>query len=96
MARERLDAIVLHKLQTQFRHPARPEPMEELPGQAQNPVNGDHCLVGKYNELADAYKSIYGPSFMPGAENECHVRVMPIPPRCWMRIRRSGRTIEGL
>ncbi len=35
-------------------------------------------LVGKYNELPDAYKSIYESFVHAGAENECKVEVEPI------------------
>ena len=35
-------------------------------------------LVGKYNELADAYKSIYESFVHAGAENECKVNIIPI------------------
>jgi CTP synthase len=35
-------------------------------------------LVGKYNELPDAYKSIYEAFVHAGAVNECRVRVVPI------------------
>jgi hypothetical protein len=34
--------------------------------------------VGKYNELQDAYKSIYEAFIHAGAVNECKVRVFPI------------------
>ena len=36
------------------------------------------ALVGKYNEIPDAYKSIYEAFIHAGAENECKVRVVPI------------------
>ena len=35
-------------------------------------------LIGKYNELPDAYKSIYEAFVHAGAENECKVNVIPI------------------
>jgi CTP synthase len=35
-------------------------------------------LVGKYNELPDAYKSIYEAFIHAGAMNECKVKVVPI------------------
>ncbi len=35
-------------------------------------------LVGKYNELADAYKSIYEALDHAGAENSCKINVVPI------------------
>jgi CTP synthase len=35
-------------------------------------------LIGKYNELPDAYKSIYEAFIHAGAVNECKVRVQPI------------------
>lgn len=35
-------------------------------------------MVGKYNELQDAYKSIYEAFIHAGAVNECKVNVIPI------------------
>jgi CTP synthase len=35
-------------------------------------------LIGKYNELPDAYKSIYEAFVHAGAVNECKVRVVPV------------------
>ncbi|MEZ5030011.1 MAG: CTP synthase [Saprospiraceae bacterium] len=79
MARERLDAIVLQKLQLNSGTLPDLSQWKNFLGKLKNPVNEvTIALVGKYNELADAYKSIYESFVHAGAENECHVRVVPI------------------
>lgn len=79
MLKERLDAVVISKL----RLPDRREPdlrkWKEFLGKFKNPLNEIRIgLVGKYNELQDAYKSIYEAFVHAGAMNECRVRVEPI------------------
>lgn len=79
MARERLDAIVLQKLQLNSGTLPDLSHWKNFLGKLKNPVSEvTIALVGKYNELADAYKSIYESFVHAGAENECHVRVVPI------------------
>lgn len=79
MLKERLDAVVISKL----RLPDRREPdlrkWKEFLGKFKNPLHEIRIgLVGKYNELQDAYKSIYEAFVHAGAVNECRVRVEPI------------------
>jgi CTP synthase len=79
MLKERLDSVVISKL----RLPDRREPelgkWKEFLGKLKNPVNEVKIgLVGKYNELPDAYKSIYEAFIHAGAMNECRVKVEPI------------------
>jgi CTP synthase len=79
MLKERLDAVVISKL----RLPDRREPelgkWKEFLGKLKNPVHEVKIgLVGKYNELPDAYKSIYEAFIHAGAMNECKVKVEPI------------------
>ena len=79
MLKERLDSVVISKL----RLPDRREPdlrkWKEFLGKFKNPSYEVRIgLVGKYNELQDAYKSIYEAFVHAGAMNECRVRVEPI------------------
>ncbi|MFZ2901328.1 MAG: CTP synthase [Saprospiraceae bacterium] len=79
MLKERLDATVISKL----RLPDRREPdmrvWKEFLGKLKNPLHFVRIgLVGKYNELQDAYKSIHESFVHAGAVNECRVEVVPI------------------
>ena len=79
MFREKLDATVITKL----RLPDRREPdltrWKTFLGKLKNPTYEVHiALVGKYNELQDAYKSIHESFVHAGAMNECKVKVHPI------------------
>jgi CTP synthase len=79
MLKERLDAVVISKL----RLPDRREPdlrkWKEFLGKLKNPLQEVRIgLVGKYNELQDAYKSIWEAFVHAGAMNECKVIVEPI------------------
>ncbi len=79
MLKERLDAVVISKL----RLPDRREPdlrkWKEFLGKLKNPLQEVRIgLVGKYNELQDAYKSIWESFVHAGAMNECRVIVEPI------------------
>lgn len=79
MFREKLDSTVMTKL----RLPDRREPdmsrWKAFLGKLKNPTFEVHIgLVGKYNELQDAYKSIHESFVHAGAMNECKVIVHPI------------------
>jgi CTP synthase len=79
MLKEKLDTTVISKL----RLPDRKEPdlraWKTFLGKLKNPLHEVKIgLVGKYNELRDAYKSIYEAFIHAGAINECKVRVVPI------------------
>jgi CTP synthase len=79
MLKEKLDSTVITKL----RLPDRREPdlrrWKVFLGKLKNPTHEVHiALVGKYNELQDAYKSIYESFVHSGAVNECKVNVTPI------------------
>ena len=79
MLKERLDAVVISKL----RLPDRREPdlrkWKDFLGKLKNPLQEVRIgLVGKYNELQDAYKSIWESFVHAGAMNECKVIVEPI------------------
>lgn len=79
MLREKLDTTVISKL----RLPDRQEPdldrWKAFLGKLKNSTNEVSIgLVGKYNELQDAYKSIYEAFVHAGAINETTVNVTPI------------------
>jgi CTP synthase len=79
MLKEKLDAVVL----TKMRLPDRKEPdlrkWKEFLGKLKNPTGEVNiALVGKYNELQDAYKSIHESFVHAGAVNECKVNVVPV------------------
>ncbi len=79
MLKERLDATVLTKL----RLPDRREPDLRAWKSFLDKLNKPKtevkiALVGKYNELPDAYKSIYESFVHAGAVNQCKVKVTPI------------------
>lgn len=79
MLSEKLDSTVLSKL----RLPDKKEPnlitWKTFLNKLNHPTNEITIgLVGKYNELQDAYKSIYESFIHAGAINECKVRVVPV------------------
>lgn len=79
MLKERLDRIVLKKIGiTEFREAELSE-WKTFLGKLKNPLNEVRIgLIGKYNELPDAYKSIYEALFHAGAVNECIINIIPI------------------
>jgi CTP synthase len=79
MLKEKLDAVVLYKMRLPDRREPELKKWKEFLGKLKNPSNEVKVgLVGKYNELPDAYKSIYESFIHAGAINECKVRVVPI------------------
>lgn len=79
MAKEKLDTTVMVKL----RLPDRKEPdlstWKVFLGRLKNPIHAVKIgLIGKYNELQDAYKSIHEAFIHAGAVNECRVKIVPI------------------
>ena len=79
MLKERLDTTVITKLRLMDRHEPRLKAWKAFLGRLKNPVHAVRIgLVGKYNELQDAYKSIYEAFIHAGAVNECTVTVVPI------------------
>jgi CTP synthase len=76
MRRERLDEIVLEKLQLPKNQTINIEDWKQFLGKLKNPTNEVNiALVGKYVELPDAYKSISEAFVHAGAENECKVNL---------------------
>jgi len=79
MLREKLDTVAIAKLRLKDRREPDLRAWKEFLGRLKNPTYEVKIgLVGKYNELQDAYKSIYESFVHAGAVNECHVKVEPI------------------
>jgi CTP synthase len=79
MLKERLDSVVISKLRLPDRREPELQKWKEFLGKLKNPLKEVKIgLVGKYNELPDAYKSIYEAFIHAGAMNECKVKVVPI------------------
>ena len=79
MLKEKLDTTVLTKLRLPDRREPNLKAWKEFLSKLKNPINEVRiALVGKYNELQDAYKSIYESFVHAGAVNECKVQVVPI------------------
>ena len=79
MYKEKLDIITLRKLALPETHDPDLKIWKEFLGKFKNPINEVKiALVGKYNELQDAYKSIYESFIHAGAHNECKVKVVPV------------------
>lgn len=79
MLKEKLDKTVLKKLK--IRQNTEPDltAWKEFLGKLKNPTREvEIALVGKYNELPDAYKSIYESFIHAGAMNECKVKIIPV------------------
>ena len=79
MLREGLDTQVIQKLRLLDKKSPDLEAWKDFLGKLKNPTEVVRIgLVGKYNELQDAYKSIYEAFVHAGAVNECKVKVRPI------------------
>ena len=79
MLKERLDLTVLSKLRLQDRSEPDLSAWKVFLGKLKNPLHEVRIgLVGKYNKLQDAYKSIYESFIHAGAVNECRVKVIPV------------------
>ena len=79
MLREGLDTTVIQKLRLIDRKSPDLSAWKEFLGKLKNPTEVVRIgLVGKYNELQDAYKSIHEAFVHAGAVNECKVKVRPV------------------
>ena len=79
MLKEGLDATVISKLRIPDRRNPDLRRWKDFLGRLKNSTHEVSIgLVGKYNELQDAYKSIYEAFIHAGAVNECQVKVVPI------------------
>jgi len=79
MLDEKLDSTVLTKLRLRDRQAPDLSAWKRFLTKLKHPKQEVRIgLVGKYNELQDAYKSIYESFVHSGAVNECKVKVVPI------------------
>ncbi len=79
MLREKMDISVLDKLELDHGKEPDLKNWKKFLGRLKNPLDEVRiALVGKYNELPDAYKSIYEAFIHAGAINETKVVVVPI------------------
>lgn len=79
MSKENLDTTVISKLRLKDRKEPDLTKWKTFLGKLKNPVHEVRIgLVGKYNELQDAYKSIHEAFVHGGAVNETRVIVVPI------------------
>lgn len=79
LLKERLDAVVISKLHLSDRREPDLSNWKTFLGKLKNPLHEVKIgLIGKYNELPDAYKSIYEAFVHAGAVNECKVKVVPV------------------
>lgn len=79
MLKEKLDMIVKKKMKIKGKREPDLTAWKEFLGKLKNPTQEINiALVGKYNELQDAYKSIYEAFIHAGSVNECKVNVHPI------------------
>lgn len=79
MLKEKLDSTILSKLRLQDKKEPDLRIWKDFLGKLKHPLHEVKIgLVGKYNELQDAYKSIYESFIHAGAINECKVQVVPI------------------
>lgn len=79
MHQENLDSIALQKLNLEPRQEPAMDAWQMFLQKLKNPKSRVRIgLVGKYNELQDAYKSIHESFVHAGAVNDCVVEVVPI------------------
>lgn len=79
MLKEKLDSTVLTKLRLPDRREPNLKAWKTFLGKLKNPLYEVNIgLVGKYNELQDAYKSIHESFVHAGSVNECKINVVPI------------------
>ncbi len=79
MLKEKLDTTVITKLRLKDRREPELVAWKTFLGKLKNPTHEVSIgLVGKYNELPDAYKSIHESFIHAGAVNECRIKVVPI------------------
>ena len=79
MLKEKLDKTALSKLHLPDKKEPNLRAWKAFLGKLKNPLNDVKiALVGKYNELPDAYKSIHEAFIHAGAVNECLVNVVAV------------------
>jgi len=94
MLKEKLDTTVLDKLELDHRSEPNLVEWKNFLGRLKNPLGEVRiALVGKYNELPDAYKSIYEAFIHAGAANETKVEVVPVHSE---RLESSNEEVEAM
>ena len=79
LLQENLDKVVISKLHLRDMKEPNLNSWKSFLSKLKNPIREVRIgLIGKYNELPDAYKSIYESFVHAGAENECKVQVVPV------------------
>jgi CTP synthase len=79
MLEEKLDETVINKLKLKDKKAPDLKVWKDFLKKLKNPTTEVSIgLVGKYNELQDAYKSIYESFVHAGAYNKCKVKIIPI------------------
>ncbi len=79
MVKEKLDQIVISKLKLKGKQKPELEYWKDFLGNLKNPTSSVNIgLVGKYNELQDAYKSILESFVHAASVNECEVNIVSI------------------
>ncbi len=79
MMKENLDSVVINKMRLKDKKEPDLKIWKTFLGKLKNPLNEVRIgLIDKYNELQDAYKSIYEAFIHAGSVNECKVKVVPI------------------
>jgi CTP synthase len=98
LLKERLDSVVISKLHLNDRREPNLNTWKKFLGKLKTPLYSVKIgLIGKYNELPDAYKSIYESFVHASAVNECKVIVEPIHAEQLEGTYKSvGDTLSGL
>lgn len=79
MLKEKLDSTVIAKLRIVDKHEPKMQAWNSFLQKLKHPKHHVKiALIGKYNELPDAYKSIYEAFIHAGATNECKVEIVPV------------------
>lgn len=97
MQQEKLDVITLQKLGIDPAHEPDLTAWNTFLHKLHNPSKKVTIgLVGKYNELQDAYKSIHEAFVHSGAVNDCEVVVKPIHSEYLELTKNTGEQFKGL
>ncbi len=98
MLKEKLDKIVIKKLNIKTKNEPDLSVWKDFLGRLKNPTREVTIgLVGKYNELPDAYKSIYESFVHAGSVNECKVKIVPIHSESLIEdVARKLRGLDGI
>lgn len=79
MQKEKLDEVVINKLRLRDMQEPNLKKWKSFLNKLKSPKEEVSIgLIGKYNELPDAYKSIYEAFIHAGAKNSCKVNVVPV------------------